>query len=266
MTHQSLARTFFAAAIAATALAHAGDQVDRRDIQIKSVDFESGVLEVHNYGSVGQVLVGWRFCTHDSDQVRRYTSSTGLNMSSVDAGESLFIYTNNDAPAGAQNINVSALGGSFALPLDPDAYGLQLFFPSTSGTVSFSNSALIADHIQWNTSATSAGSAEARTSQAVSEGLWTSTGVFIETASDSTSLELTDEGDGRLHGPANYTVSTPNACPADLDNSGSLNFGDVSAFLTLYGNGDLAADLDNSGSLNFGDVTTFLTLYAQGCP
>jgi endonuclease/exonuclease/phosphatase family metal-dependent hydrolase len=55
-------------------------------------------------------------------------------------------------------------------------------------------------------------------------------------------------------------------CTADLDDSGSLNFGDVTAFLTLYGQGSLAADFDNSGSLNFGDVTAFLTAYAQGCP
>jgi hypothetical protein len=55
-------------------------------------------------------------------------------------------------------------------------------------------------------------------------------------------------------------------CGADLDGSGSLNFGDVTAFLTLYGQGSTGVDLDGSGSVNFGDVNAFLALYAQGCP
>jgi hypothetical protein len=55
-------------------------------------------------------------------------------------------------------------------------------------------------------------------------------------------------------------------CPVDLNNDGSLNFGDVTAFLTLYANQKAAADLNNDDSFNFGDVTAFLTLYAAGCP
>ena len=75
-----------------------------------------------------------------------------------------------------------------------------------------------------------------------------------------------------------YGPSVPPACPADLagnpDGSpdGSYNFLDVSAFLTLFGAGDLAVDFagnpDGSpdGALNFLDVSAFLTLFGMGCP
>jgi len=75
-----------------------------------------------------------------------------------------------------------------------------------------------------------------------------------------------------------YGPSTVNPCPADLagnpDGSpdGSYNFLDVSAFLTLFGAGDLAVDFagnpDGSpdGALNFLDVSAFLTLFGMGCP
>jgi len=73
-------------------------------------------------------------------------------------------------------------------------------------------------------------------------------------------------------------VSGAQVCAADLagnpDGSpdGLLNFFDVSAYLTLFGAGDMAADLagnpDGSpdGLLNFFDVSAYLTLFGMGCP
>lgn len=55
-------------------------------------------------------------------------------------------------------------------------------------------------------------------------------------------------------------------CPADINNDGSLNFFDVSAFLTAFNTGDPAADINNDGMLNFFDVSTFLGAFGQGCP
>ena len=55
-------------------------------------------------------------------------------------------------------------------------------------------------------------------------------------------------------------------CAVDLDNSQSVDFGDVSAFLTLFALNDLTVDFDNSGALDFGDVSAFLGLFAAGCP
>ena len=54
------------------------------------------------------------------------------------------------------------------------------------------------------------------------------------------------------------TVST--ACPADLNADGSLNFFDVSVFLSTM------PDYNNDGGFNFFDVSAFLTDFTTGCP
>ncbi len=53
---------------------------------------------------------------------------------------------------------------------------------------------------------------------------------------------------------------------ADLTGDGSLNFFDVSAFLSAYGNGDLSIDLNDDGVLNFFDVSIFLQAFNTSCP
>ncbi len=55
-------------------------------------------------------------------------------------------------------------------------------------------------------------------------------------------------------------------CPADLTGEGQLNFLDVSAFLSAYGNMDPIADFEPDGLFNFLDVSAFLSAYAMGCP
>ena len=65
---------------------------------------------------------------------------------------------------------------------------------------------------------------------------------------------------------SNFTISAPAACPADLTGDGMLNFFDVSAFLTAFGDGDLAADFNGDGVLNFFDVSAFLSAFGAGCP
>ena len=62
----------------------------------------------------------------------------------------------------------------------------------------------------------------------------------------------------------NPVVSNP--CPADLTGEGSLNFLDVSAFLTAFGNQDPIADFQPDGSYNFLDVSAFLSAFGAGCP
>ena len=47
---------------------------------------------------------------------------------------------------------------------------------------------------------------------------------------------------------------------------GQLNFLDVSAFLSAFGESNPAADFDASGTFNFLDVSAFLSLYGDGCP
>ena len=56
------------------------------------------------------------------------------------------------------------------------------------------------------------------------------------------------------------------ACPADLNNDFTLNFFDVSRFLELFGDGDLAVDFNGDGMFNFFDVSIFIVEFGQGCP
>jgi hypothetical protein len=57
-----------------------------------------------------------------------------------------------------------------------------------------------------------------------------------------------------------------NACPADLNGDGVLNFFDVSAFLTAFNAMDPSADFSGDGMFNFFDVSQFLTAFNSGCP
>jgi endonuclease I len=56
------------------------------------------------------------------------------------------------------------------------------------------------------------------------------------------------------------------ACIADLTGDGTLDFFDVSAFLSAYSSGDLSVDFTGDGVLNFFDVSAFLSAYSAGCP
>jgi len=70
---------------------------------------------------------------------------------------------------------------------------------------------------------------------------------------------------GVISDPATLDVTV--TCPPDLTGDGELNFFDVSAFIALYNDQDLAADLAAPfGSLNFFDVSAFIAAYNAGCP
>ncbi|MDF1869009.1 MAG: GC-type dockerin domain-anchored protein [Phycisphaerales bacterium] len=54
---------------------------------------------------------------------------------------------------------------------------------------------------------------------------------------------------------------------ADLaEGYGSLNFLDVSAFLSAFGANDPISDFNNDGQYNFLDVSQFLSIFSAGCP
>ncbi|MEM1424699.1 MAG: hypothetical protein AAGH64_11950, partial [Planctomycetota bacterium] len=244
-----------------------------RGVQVRSVDFTTGVIELFNFNSLDADLSRWRFCTHDFNEQRRYTSASGLDGNTVEAQTPFFIHFNNDAPAGdPDRINRSDLGGAFASPLDTDAYAVQLFFPDANGNVSFGNSSLIADHLQWNTDGAGAGSAEARTAQAVSQGLWTGTGDFIATAANSDSLALLDTTGGQAHGPDDYDVDTPsvNNCVANFDGDSDVDLGDFGVFGAAFGsmtgdaNYDARADFDDDGDVDLGDFGVFGAEFGSG--
>ena len=53
---------------------------------------------------------------------------------------------------------------------------------------------------------------------------------------------------------------------ADTDRSNSLNFLDVSMFLSAYADRRFTADMNNDNQLNFLDVSEFLAEFSEGCP
>ncbi|MDF1810555.1 MAG: GC-type dockerin domain-anchored protein [Phycisphaerales bacterium] len=66
--------------------------------------------------------------------------------------------------------------------------------------------------------------------------------------------------------PIGYIINMTPPCLADMNDDGSLNFFDVSIFLSTFSEGDLAADFNGDGSLNFFDVSEYLNLFSIGCP
>ena len=58
----------------------------------------------------------------------------------------------------------------------------------------------------------------------------------------------------------------PAGCPADMNGDGVLDFFDISAFLTAFGNGDSSADFTGDGTLDFFDISAFLTEFSAACP
>ncbi|MBL8225036.1 MAG: hypothetical protein JNM50_06880 [Chromatiales bacterium] len=52
-----------------------------------------------------------------------------------------------------------------------------------------------------------------------------------------------------------------NACDADLNNDGRVNFADLSVFRSRFGTTDADADFDGNGIVNFSDLAKFRTLF-----
>ncbi len=70
------------------------------------------------------------------------------------------------------------------------------------------------------------------------------------------------------NGTIGVFVATPvlNSCIADFNGDGTLNFFDVSAFLTEFGIQSALADINGDGAWNFFDVSAFLQAFIAGCP
>ncbi|MBO6512406.1 MAG: hypothetical protein JJ974_00385 [Phycisphaerales bacterium] len=69
------------------------------------------------------------------------------------------------------------------------------------------------------------------------------------------------------NGTVGVFVATPvEGCEPDLNDDDVLDFFDISAFLTAYGNMDPIADFNNDGGFDFFDISAFLTAFSAGCP
>jgi len=234
--------------------------VPQRFVQIRSIDLSSSVLELFNSGTDSQSLAGWRFCTHDENEVRRYSSTAGLNSFTLAGGESLFVHFNNDAdPADAQAVNVSTIGGNFAQPMDAvGAYGAQIYFQTPFGL-----GGNIADSLQFSLDGLDDATADERSDEAEGE-VWVDQNDWIAVSLDTEMIVLDDASLGdELHSPADYTVVDPvGVILGDLDGDGMVTFADIQPFIDALISGTFvpAGDIDQNGEVNFDDIQPFIAL------
>ncbi len=247
--------------------AFAGTPIPEREVQFRSIDLENNVIEIHNFGAAAHALDGWRFCTHSNAQARRYTGAAALNGVSIPSGGSIFLYVNNDAPAGAENFNVADLG-NFANNFGQGPFAAQLFWPN-GGSLSFGAIEDMVDHVQWSVGGVGNPIAQTRSQQAVNAGLWSAANAFIVTSGNSESIDLVPMG-GELHAPADYLVTEPSpGCnPADIAAPfGVLDLADIGAFVQGFTTQDPIADLAApAGVFDLQDVQAFVVGFTGGCP
>ncbi len=55
-----------------------------------------------------------------------------------------------------------------------------------------------------------------------------------------------------------WSAPSAQSCPADLDDSGAVDFADILAILAAWGNAGGPEDLDDSGTVDFGDLLVVL--------
>ena len=206
------------AALLFASVSHADIVDPNRFVQIESVDFTTSVVQITNFDDTNTIdLDGWRFCTHDENEVRRYSGATGLNGFSLAPGESLFVHYDNDATA-ANEVNINDLGGFFAEDLDvgPDpggAYSIGLYWRSNFG---FGDGDSLADHIQWSYDGVDNDSADDRSDEAEGE-VWLDQSDWISADSNTTRIDLNVANfDEEIHSSADYIVSVPEPASATL--------------------------------------------------
>ena len=136
----------------------------------------------------------------------------------------------------ANNINLISIGGGggFAIPFDRGPFGMQLYINS-----SFGNGASIVDHAQWSQGGVDNASADERSDEAESGGVWTNQSLWIPTTAFTRRIELIDLTGARLHGPDDYRVLEPIPLPPEFeltsfvynqDGSINLSWENLSAF------------------------------------
>ena len=206
MRHQRNLLTLFSLAFglwfAALATADAQITTPARNVQIRTVNFQQQSIELHNFGTQDQPLDGWRFCTHDENEVRRYSSPRAFNGVVLPAGESLFVKYDNNAVA-ANEFNISSLG-NFAVPLDTDgAYAIQFYFQTP-----FDIGENIADHLQFSLAGADNQRANERNDEAAIGGVWFDENDWVAVSPATSLIQLDDSAaTSELHGSSDYSVS-----------------------------------------------------------
>lgn len=106
------------------------------------------------------------------------------------------------------------------------------------------------------------------------DGVWM---LEIELWSENAGIEASDPiyivfgqgtGEGHISDAITWIeenlIASP--CLADINSDQTLDFFDVSAFLTAFSAQDTVADFNGDGIFDFFDVSAFLTSFSSGCP
>ena len=232
-----------------------------RQIQIRNIDFTNQTIEIHNFGTADQDLSGWRFCSHDEDSERRYSSASSLSGVTLPAGESFFLMYANNASA-SNEFNISSLG-NFATPLDTDgAYAIQFYFQTP-----FGSGANIADHLQFSLNGDDNNSADARSS--IAQGVvWSDQNAWIPVTDSTTSISLIAGAEtSEVNSPSDFEVLGAPALVGDFDDDGVVDADDIDAYIGNIGQpatGDLAElNLDDDEVITLADHEMLVTVHVQ---
>ena len=233
-----------------------------RFVQIRSIDLNRSVLELFNSGTTSQSLNGWRFCTHDESQTRRYSASSGLNEVTLASQQSLFIHFNNDAdPTNPQEMNIRSsdgIGGNFATLDAAGAYGAQIYVNSA-----FGSGAAIADHLQFSIGGVDNTTADERSDEAEGE-VWADQSEWIAISATTEMIVINDTVlDQEIHSPSDYTVIEPmQPILGDVNGDQVVDFLDIGPFIALISDGGFQdeADIDRNEMIDFLDIGPFIDL------
>ncbi len=283
-------------AIVSVAVLAAAGLAEDRDVQFRGMNFNTGVLQISNYGNDSVDLSGWRFCTQDDDQRLQYTDPGALKGVILDQTESIYIHFNDDA-ADPGHFNHSDMG-RWSTPVDNDLHSIALFHPNKDGAVVFGDGTLMSDFVQWSIDGEDDDIADERSDEAVKGGVWTGESDWIVTSKTTTYIRLTDTTGGVLHGPKNYEAldEMPDCndngvddfidvnfggsedanengipdecegCDADLDGDGDADADDFFDYLDAFATGNLpVCDIDTDGDCDADDFFGYLDRFAQGC-
>lgn len=185
--------------------------------------------------------------TADADGSGRCYVTGNTNLEDVDGGP-----TNLSTPV----LDLTALNDprvSYARWHESNGNDPFRFQISNNGGASFVTVETVNNSSGWNT-------VEFRVSDHVTV---TSQMVFRFTSQDTPNDSVTESGVDAFR-VFDIVCDTP--CFADLNNSGNLDFFDISLFISLFNQQSPQADLNNDGLFNFFDVSDYIALFNAGCP
>jgi hypothetical protein len=196
-------------------------------------------LAVYDSGSGPELYVGGEFTQADGNPADRIARWNGSSWSPVGSGVS---------GGGAPQVE--------AMTIFDDGSGPELI---VAGSFSFSGPTLMRNIGSWNGSSWSQ-------LDATTFGGIRAVSVFDDGSGPAivAVAPVTQSDPPLTRRLARWTCTT--ACPADLDDNGTLNFHDVTAFLNLFQTQDPTADWNNDSLFNFFDLASYLNAFNAGCP